>query len=155
MQWRLGIAAALLALAAWSGWALRGVLAERDQAQTGQAQAQQTTAIVQDARRIERRAAEDMTATSAAYQKGIEDGKKDLDAAVARWRAAVRVRDQQLAAARAAVPATAATAGGRDASAPSGFPGADGEAALRLAAEANDVVRQLTACQRVAGEGRE
>ncbi|MCD0493902.1 hypothetical protein LQD23_16595 [Chromobacterium violaceum] len=106
------------------------------------------TVAVQSARRVEHAVAASDAAAAAAYEKGKEDGSKELADAVDRLRAAVRLRDQQLAAARARnLPAAAAGSGGRDGQAGADFLAAHGEDALRLAAEADDVARQIGACQ--------
>ncbi|WP_043614317.1 hypothetical protein [Chromobacterium violaceum] len=105
------------------------------------------TVAVQSARRVEHAVAASDAAAAAAYEKGKEDGKQDLDNAVARLRAQLRLRDQQLAAGAGNLPAAASGAGGRDGEAPADFLAAHGEDALRLAAEADDVARQIGACQ--------
>ncbi|WP_293813811.1 hypothetical protein [uncultured Aquitalea sp.] len=113
------------------------------------------TVAVQAARVAEHKVAASDTAASEAYQKGIEDGKKDLQGSIDHLRAAIRLRDQQLADARARdLPGVPGSAGGRDGPAGSDFFEAHGEDALRLAAEADAVVKQLTACQHTL-QGRE
>lgn len=131
--------AAALAGAYWLG-------GNHVQAKWEAADAKAKASAVQSARKIEHKVAASDAAASENYQKGLEDGKTELQGALDRLRAALRLREQQLAGARA-VPATADSAGRRDASAPADFPSAHGDDALRLAAEADDVVRQLTACQ--------
>jgi flagellum-specific peptidoglycan hydrolase FlgJ len=143
--------AALVAL----GWEARAVIAERDAATSKAAQAEQLTTQTQAARAKEHATAASDAAASAQYQKGLEDGKQDLDGALNRLRAALRLRDQQLAAARAGnLPAAVAGAGRRDGEARSDFLAAYGEDALRLAAEADDVVQQLFACQAIVESDR-
>lgn len=108
------------------------------------------TVAVQAARVIEHKVSASDAAASAQYQKGLEDGKTELQGAVDRLSAALRLRNQQLADARAGnLPATTAGPSRRDASAPADFLGAHGSDALRLAAEADDVTKQLTACQAI------
>ena len=129
------------------GWEMRAVIAERDAAVAHAAQAQQQAAATQAARAREHQAAADDAATAAAYEKDLEDGKLELQAALARHAAALRLRQQQPAASRGDLPAVAAGAGQRDGAAGGDFSAAHGDDALRLAAEADDVVRQLSACQ--------
>lgn len=108
------------------------------------------TVAVQAARVIEHKVAASDAAASAQYQKGLEDGKTELQGAVDRLNTALRLRDKQLAAARAGnLSATATSPAGRDASSPAGFLEAHGADALRLASEADDVTKQLTACQAI------
>ncbi|WP_146042153.1 hypothetical protein [Chromobacterium sinusclupearum] len=140
----------LLAVAAlvWLGYSWRDLPAEREQAQRQVAQAQAYAAAQKHARAAEHSAAARDAAASAQYQKGLQDGKQDLDGAIARLRAALRLREQQLAAAQR-LPAVAAGAGRCDGEARADFLAAHGEDALRLAAEADDIVRQLSACQTI------
>ncbi|QEL55520.1 hypothetical protein [Chromobacterium paludis] len=144
--WREILLALAIAALVALGWEARAVMAERDAADARAAQAQQLANQVQAARAAEHAKAASEAAASAQYQKGLEDGKQDLAAAVDRLRANLRLRDQQLARA-GHLPATTAGAGRRDASPPADFLAAHGEDALRLAGEADDVVKQLSACQ--------
>ncbi|WP_146215931.1 hypothetical protein [Aquitalea magnusonii] len=150
----VGVIAALVGVGVWVRGAVdRPVIAS---AKADVSAARGVTVAVQNARVIEHKVAASDAAASAEYQKGLSDGKKDLDGALARLRAAARLRDQQLAAVRAGkLPAAIAGSGRRDASAPGDFLAAHGDAALRLAAEADDVVKQLQACQVVVSSGRE
>ena len=114
------------------------------------------TVAVQAARVIEHKVSASDAAASAQYQKGLEDGKTELQGAVDRLNAALRLRDKQLADARAGnLPAATTGTGRRDASAPSNFLAAHGQDALRLAGEADDVTRQLTACQAIVASDRQ
>lgn len=134
----------------WLGYSWRSLSAERDQAQRQVAQAQSYAAAQKHARAVEHSAAARDAAASAQYQKGLQDGKQELDDAITRLRATLRLREQQLATARAGnLPAAAAGAVRCDGEARADFLAAHGEDALRLAAEADDVVRQLSACQTV------
>lgn len=114
------------------------------------------TVAVQHARAVEHKVAARDAAASAEYQKGLEDGKSELQGALDRLGAALRLREQQLAAARTRnLPAAAACASGRDASASAEFLAAHGVDAERLAAEADDAVKQLAACQAVVASDRQ
>ncbi|AOZ48858.1 hypothetical protein BKX93_01830 [Chromobacterium vaccinii] len=147
MPWReIGLAAALAALA-FLGWEMRAVIAQRDVAVARASQAQQQVAATQAARAREHQAAADDAATALAYEKELENGQLELQAALARHAAALRLRQQQPAAERGDLPAVAAGAGQRDGAAGGDFLAAHGEDALRLAGEADDVARQLAACQ--------
>ncbi|MEO4030678.1 hypothetical protein ABH313_21835 [Chromobacterium vaccinii] len=125
MSWKGMVLAAILAALAFVGWEYRNLGAERDVAKAEAAQARSNEAASQRARAVEHKAAASDAAASAQYQKELENGKKDLDGAVARLRTALRLRDQQLAAARGGdLPATAGAAGGRDGEAGAEFSGA-------------------------------
>ncbi|QIY81521.1 hypothetical protein [Chromobacterium violaceum] len=148
-NWKLIAGLALIAGLVGAGVWLRGTIDKPAlaAAKADASAARGVTTAVQAARHIEHAVAASDTAAAAAYEKGKEDGSKELADAIDRLRAAVRLRDQQLAARAGNLPAVAAGAGGRDASAPADFLAAHGEDALRLAAEADDAVRQLSACQ--------
>ncbi|PRP70249.1 hypothetical protein BUE93_11310 [Chromobacterium amazonense] len=135
------------------GWEARAVVAERDTAAAKAAQAEKQTAQTQAARAAEHAKAASDAAASAQYQEGLENGKQELAAAVDRLRANLRLRDQQLAGA-GNLPAAAAGAGRRDGEAGADFLAAHGEDALRLAADADDVARQLSACQAIVESDR-
>jgi hypothetical protein len=140
---------AVVALVA-AGIALRGVMDKPviAAAKADASAARSVTSAVQGARRVEHQVAASDAAASAQYQKGLEDGKNQLQDSLDRLAAAIRLRDQQLATARAGhLPAASAGAGRRDASAPADFLATHGADAERLAAEADDVVKQLNACQ--------
>lgn len=154
MSWKGIVLASALAALAFLGWEMRAVIAQRDAAVARASQAQQLAAATQAARAREHQAAADDAATAAAYEKDLEDGKLELQAALARHAAALRLRQQQPAAGRGDLPAVTAGAGQRDGTAPADFSAAHGDDALRLAAEADDVVRQLAACQAIVGSDR-
>ncbi|OVE45925.1 hypothetical protein [Chromobacterium violaceum] len=148
-NWKLLAGLVLIAALVGSGIWLRGTIDKPAlaAAKADASAARSVTTAVQAARHIEHTVSASDAAAAAAYEKGKEDGKQDLDGAVDRLRAAVRLRDQQLAARAGNLPAVAGAAGGRDASTPADFLAAHGEDALQLAAEADDAVRQLSACQ--------
>lgn len=149
-NWRLLVVLAAVAGLVALGAAMRGTVDKPviASAKADASAARGVTVAVQHARTVEHKVAASDAAASNDYQKGLEDGKNELQAALDRLGAALRLRDQQLAAARAGHLSAASTGAGRpDASAPADFPRAHGDDALRLAAEADDVVRQLTACQ--------
>lgn len=117
--------------------------------------ARSVTVAVQHARTVEHQVAASDAAASAEYQKGLEDGKTELQGALDRLGAALRLRNQQLAAARSGnLSAAAAGSSRRDASAPADFLAAYGADAERLAAEADEVVKQLNACQVILANDR-
>ncbi|MBY0444879.1 MAG: hypothetical protein K2Q15_06685 [Burkholderiales bacterium] len=109
----------------------------------------------QAVRKIEQQAAINDQAASADYQKGKEDGKKELDNALTGLRTSLRLREQQLASVKANLPAASSPPLGCNAPPRSDFLVTYGENALRLAAEADNVVRQLTACQAILKQDRD
>jgi prophage endopeptidase len=151
-----------LLVAGYLGYELRSVIAERD-AQTVQSKVLQQdktnlTDAVTQAHNVQAKhelAAQQIAAADTNYIQGVSDGKKELDNAVTVLRNTLRVRTEQLAAERRKrqqsesghVPDTAACTRECDGEAGSDFLVAHGEDALRLAAEADDVTRQLQSCQ--------
>lgn len=108
---------------------------------------------------LEAEAAGKISSADADYQKGLQDGKAKVDAAVARLHAGYRLRDPG-GTAGAAVKAGGAIAaagdpGKRDGAAGADVPAATGcslsegksEFLVRLAGEADDVAKQLKSCQ--------
>ncbi len=156
-NWRLLVVLAAVAGLVALGVAMRGAVDKPviAAAKSDASAARGVTVAVQHARTVEHQVAASDAAASTEYQKGLEDGKTELQGALDRLGAALRLRDQQLAAARAGnLPATAAGSGRRDASAPADFLAAHGADAERLAAEADDVVKQLNACQVILASDR-
>lgn len=136
--------------------------AERDNAALHKAIADKEKAEARVAK-LEAEASQKVTAADADYQRGIRDGKAKLDTAVARVHAGYRLRDPGGTAGAAAKPAgspgpAAGDPGKRDGEARAELPRAAGcdlsertsEALYRLAGDADDTVKQLSACQAVA-----
>ena len=154
----LVLAVGLLAGAAigWSAtdmvWTTKHSLAEKDWADQQAAQDRANLSHAEQTVAWERRSAELAAAADSAYQKGIEDGKKSLDADLAAIHdGSKRVRDKFRCPAPAKRPDPLPTPGpapsGGDEGPQGGLQPADAEFLVRLGHEANDAVRQLTACQ--------
>lgn len=118
-------------------WLVRTIQAPaKQEAVTAKAQA----SAVQAARATEQTIIKADVAVSKTYQEGLQDGKKELNAAIAKLRAE-RVRYR--AAASSSVPSNPATASGCY-----GEAGGDiSEEIARIGAEADEVARQLEAVQ--------
>lgn len=148
------LVAALLALAFAAGWAVRGWRADAVDSKAVAVQAKGELAGVQRARGQEHKAAASDAAASAQYQKGIQDGKNELQASLDQLGASLRLRKQQLAAAKR-LCATQPSACGRDDQAGADFLDAHAADAERLASEADEVVKQLSACQAIVVSDRQ
>lgn len=122
---------------AFLGWLLRYARAPlKQEVATANAQA----SAVQAARVTEQTIIKADVAASKTYQEGLQDGKKELDAAIAKLRAE---RMRYRAAASASIPGNPASASGCY-----GEAGGDiSEEVARIGAEADDVARQLEAAQ--------
>lgn len=98
--------------------------------------------VVQEARNTEQAIIKADVAVSKTYQDGLNEGKKELNAAISKLRAE-RMRQRERAASAASMPSNSATASRCDAEA-----GGDIlEDMAKLAGEADDVARQLGAAQ--------
>lgn len=113
-------------------------------------------------RRIDAEAkhAEDMAAIDAQYTKEKTDAKNKSEAAIAAVRSgAIRVREQFTCAPNAGSPSGAGNAPSTSTSVGDGIKGGglraeDAELVLRIADEADTVVRQLSACQAIVRRDR-
>lgn len=154
----LVLAVGLLAGAAigWSAtdmvWTAKHSIAQKEWSEQQAAQDRANLSHAEQTVAWERRSAELTAEADSAYQKGIEDGKKSLDADVAAIHdGSKRVRDKFRCPAPAKrpdpLPAPGPAPGGGDEAAQGGLQPADAEFLVRFGHEANDVVRQLTACQ--------
>ena len=133
-------------------WVAKHSLTEKDWADQKAAQDRANLSHAEQTVAWERHSAELVAAADSAYQKGIEDGKKSLDADVAAIHdGSKRVRDKFRCPAPAKrpdpVPTASPAPGSGDEAPQGGLQPADAEFLVRLGHEANDVVRQLTACQ--------
>lgn len=166
MPWKEIALAAVLAALAFMGWEYRNMVAERDAAAAQAVQARSNEVASQRARAAEHKIATSDAAASAQYQKELEDGKTELQGALGRLRVALRLRDQQLAAARGGdLSATAGTAGGRDGEAEAEFSGTQraklvaalerfGIAQYAIDGDADNAAKRLSACQSIAESDR-
>ncbi|ACG60338.1 gp16 putative lysis protein/holin [Iodobacter phage PhiPLPE] len=128
---------ALTAIGSFAGWMYTKA---REPLKKEIATAKAQASAVQAARVTEQTIIKADVAASKTYQEGLQDGKRDLNAAIAKLRAE-RVRYR--AAAGASLSSNPAPASGCYAEA-----GTDiSEEIARIGAEADDVARQLTAAQ--------
>lgn len=127
--------------------ALREVIEERDR-------------LAAEVRRIEDDRSRAVSAAAENYEKGKADGKQELDTAIARVHAGYRLRDPGRRTAGAAgqsagaVSAPVASTSCGDGAAGAELSEQSSRFLLELAAEADERVRQLTACQAVVAADR-
>lgn len=118
----------------------------------------QLQAMTDAARDAERFRVIEMATIDAQHTEELTNAKRETDAALAAVRSGeLRLRNRFTcdAAAGDGVPATGASAGVDRAGEGSGLQREDAEFLVRLAAEADDVVRQLRACQAVIAADRQ
>ena len=109
---------------------------------------------------LEAKNAVNVAKASTAYQKGLQNGKAELDSAVARVHAGYRLRDPGSSGSAANCPGDAPSAPStatarRDGEAGTYLSSEASSFLLKLAGEADDTVRQLIACQAVVIADRE
>jgi hypothetical protein len=166
----LGLAAAVIA-ALWWLWSAvdkagyeRGLAEERTKWESREAEElAAANALIEklqrEAREREQRHAAELADVSRRYQENLRNVEKARDAHIAALRAgALKLRDPE-------APACEGAGGGGVPEAPAGAPGRDGpqggelsaaasEFLLRLTAEADEVARQLQACQEIVRRDR-
>lgn len=162
MNWKPIALAVGFLFAGYLGYELRSVIAERDaqtvRSNTLQQDKTNLTEAVSQAHNIQARheeAAQQLATADINYLQGVSDGKKDLNQALDDLRNTLRLRTEQLSAERRKhqqsesghLPDATACASQCDGIESTDFLAAHGEDALRLAAEADDVTRQLQSCQ--------
>lgn len=97
---------------------------------------------------LERKLSTALSDADVRYQQGIDDGKKSLEADIAELRDGTRrLRDRFTC--PPGVPSAAPSASGGDAAQAAGLQPEDAEFLIRLAADADDTARRLTACQQI------
>lgn len=130
----LAVATLIASIFMWTTWNAKAPLKKEIAIIKAQASA------VQAARITEQAIIKADVAASKTYQEGLQDGKKELNAAIAKLRAE---RMRYRAAASASMPGNPASASGCY-----GEAGGDiSEEVARIGAEADDVARQLEAAQ--------
>lgn len=113
--------------------------------------------LEEEARALEQRHATELAGISADYQKDLANAKaqKDRDAAAVRAGAlSLRINTPCKDADRGEAGKAAAGASGRDAAATTELPREVTAGLFELADDADEVVRQLTACQKIVVEDR-
>lgn len=133
-------------------WKTKYALAEKDWTDQKAAQDRANLSHAEQTVAWERRSAELVAEADSAYQQGIEDGKKSLDADVAAINdGSKRVRDKFRCPAPAKrpdpLPPPSPAPSGGDEATQGGLQPADAEFLVRFGHEADGIVRQLTACQ--------
>lgn len=108
------------------------------------------------ARQAERDSAQAMAAIDNAYQQGQADAKAESDRVIADLRAGnVRLRKRFTCPAASDLPAAGTSTGSSDAAQTGGLQRDDAEFLVREAERADEVVRQLQACQAIVRKDRQ
>lgn len=115
--------------------------------------ADETISLQAQVRAAEHKAAKDMAAIDAQHQKDIADERSKANATLAGYRAGtIRLRDEftpTIGPAQPVMPGIAAATGQRNDAGSGGLQPAHVEFLVQIAAEADQVARQLQACQAV------
>ncbi|WP_374424979.1 hypothetical protein [Chromobacterium sp.] len=163
MNWRLILAGIVLVAVAAAGWHYRAVLAERDAASQRAAAAETVVVAEKAARAKEQSTAKSDASAAAAYQEGLENGKVELQGAIARLRAQLRLRDQLADGSN--LPAAAAGAGEHNGEAGAEFSEAQraklaealerfGVEQYAIAGDSDNAAKKLGTCQVILATGR-
>lgn len=148
-----------VAVAFGAGWDIgAGRVQGRWDAEKAELNAKAADAIQQSMNRtlaVEREAAAKVAATSAKYQKALKEKESEEAAAIDRARTGGLFIDAQCPGSGNGVSETGTGSSGRDGTTRARLPDATAEALLRIGAEADRVVEQLTACQEQLQKDRE
>jgi hypothetical protein len=152
-------------LAIWfSGWGIRGKFADVEIAMLkaehrevlvdlDRQHREKLQTMTDEVRATERAHVDAMAALDARYNQEMTDAKRETETLAAAVRAGeLRLRNRftcPSTSASAGVPAAGTGSSVNPATASGGLRNEDAELLIRLAAEADDVVRQLTACQAI------
>lgn len=136
-------------------WRIDSVSTARDQESARADGAEQREQGLQQVLTDERAIAKTQADIDTAYQKGITDGKVQLDSTLSDLRADVIRLRKRFSCTPASVQATAAGATVGDDAEASGLQREDAEFLVRLASDADAIALQLKACQAVVKSDRD
>ena len=136
-------------------WRIDTVSSARDQASTRADGAEQRERGLQQVLTDERAIAKTQADIDTAYQKGITDGKVQLDSTLSDLRADVIRLRKRFSCPAAGVSAAAASATVGDDAEASGLQREDAEFLVRLASDADAIALQLKACQAIVKSDRD
>ncbi len=100
------------------------------------------------AQALERKLSAALSDADVRYQQGIDDGKKSLEADIAKLRDGTRRLRDRFTCPPGVPPASTSSSSG-DAAQAAGLQREDAEFLVRLAADADDTARRLAACQQI------
>jgi len=155
--WKQALIALLVCVGVYLGHEYTAAKAEAAANALAAAQAKATLETTQKARAKEQTTAVDQSTIEQKYQEGLNDGKTETQDAINRLNArnaqlADSLQQSKAAAARASganLPSTSSCPSQCNGEARTDFSETHGADALRLAGEADDLARQLAACQQV------
>lgn len=136
-------------------WRIDSVSTARDQASARADNAEQREQGLEQVLTDERAIAKTQADIDTAYQKGITDGKVQLDSTLSEMRADVIRLRKRFSCTPASVQATAAGATVSDDAEAGGLQREDAEFLVRLASDADSIALQLKACQAVVKSDRD
>lgn len=136
-------------------WRIDSVSAARNLALSRAAGAEKRETDLQQVLTDERAIAKTQADIDTAYQKGITDGKVQLDSTLSDLRADVIRLRKRFSCPAAGVPAAAASATVGDDAEASGLQREDAEFLVRLASDADAIALQLKACQAIVKSDRD
>jgi len=145
--WKEMLIALAIAALLYLGYSYRGLIAERDELKLTVVTQQATIDRTAQVRAHEQAFAITQNEVAVKYEQGKEDGKNELSTSIQHLRTAIGLRDKRISELNsgANVSGPSASTGCTDDEARSRFLKAHGEDALRLAAEADEIVKQNNA----------
>lgn len=155
--WKEMLIAVAIAALLYLGYSYRGLIAERDSLKLKNAEQQATIDRAAQIRAHEQAFAITQNDVAVKYEQGKEDGKNELSTSIQHLRTAIGLRDKRIAelnASNANVSGSSASTSSYNGEARSNVSQADGEFYFKLASEADEVAKQLSACQAIVEEDR-
>lgn len=155
--WKEILISVSIAALLYLGYSYRGLIAERDSLKLKNAEQQATIDRAAQIRAHEQAFAITQNDIAVKYEQGKEDGKNELSTSIQHLRTAIGLRDKRIAelnSSNANVSGSSASSSGYNGEARPNISQADGEFYFKLASEADEVAKQLSACQAIVEEDR-
>lgn len=155
--WKEILISVAIAALLYLGFSYRGLIAERDSLKLKNAEQQATIDRATQVRAHEQAFAITQHDIAVKYEQGKEDGKNELSTSIEHLRTAIGLRDKRIAelnASNANVSSVASSSSSNNGEARPDISQADGEFYFKLASEADEVAKQLSACQAIVEEDR-
>jgi hypothetical protein len=155
--WKEMLIAVAIAALLYLGYSYRGLIAERDSLKLKNAEQQ---AIIDRAAQVkahEQAFAITQNDIAIKYEQGKEDGKNELSTSIQHLRTAIGLRDKRIAElnkSNANLSSVDSSSGIDNGEARPNISQTDGEFYFKLASEADEVAKQLSACQAIVEEDR-
>jgi len=154
--WKEILIAVAIAALLYLGYSYRGLIAERDGLKFTVATQQATIDRAAQVRAHEQAFAITQNDVAVKYEQGKEDGKNELSTSIEHLRTAISLRDKRISELNSisSVPSSTSSTSNYNGETRSNISQEDGEFYFKLASEADEVAKQLAACQAIVEEDR-